>query len=55
MHTKWESIMDLIKYFQREGISDFEIVFTIMNVKLIGHLVPADDRQDDGGWARGEG
>ena len=54
MYMKWESIMDLIKYFQREGISDFEIVFTIMNVKLIGHLVPADDGQDDDGWARGE-
>ena len=40
-------MMDMVKYFQRQGISDFEIVFPIMNVKLIGHIVAAQN--DDNG------
>jgi hypothetical protein len=49
MQTKWESMMDMVKYFQRQGISDFEVVFPIMNVKLIGHIVPAQDDHDGDG------
>jgi hypothetical protein len=49
MQMKWESMMDMVKYFQRQGISDFEIVFPIMNVKLIGHIVVAQDDRDGGG------
>jgi hypothetical protein len=49
MQTKWESMMDMVKYCLRQGISDFEVVFPIMNVKLVGHIVPVGDDHDDDG------